>query len=73
MWKDGFEGLLKIDSLKEISTSFLADAASKSNSDTCTQDSQVTESSESSAMQEDGSSPSQVSCGDIICNETSNT
>ncbi|KAF7828742.1 uncharacterized protein G2W53_019906 [Senna tora] len=55
MYKDRFEGLLRIDSLKEVntSTSFLSAVSS------CTR------------MSEDGSSPVQVSSTDAICDESS--
>ncbi|KAF8405057.1 hypothetical protein HHK36_009954 [Tetracentron sinense] len=68
MCKDRFEGLLKIDSLKEISTSLPIDAPSKSNADSCTQgSSQVTISS--SSRMPDGSSPTQVLSRDVVCDE----
>lgn len=70
MCKDGFEGLLKIDSLKDISnTSLLADSTCKAVADTCARDSsQVTVSS--SMTKEDSSSPAQVSSKDILCEES---
>ncbi|KAK9285030.1 hypothetical protein L1049_024212 [Liquidambar formosana] len=67
--KDRFEGLLRIDSLKGINTPLLADAASKSNADTCTHGSSQVTISSSSRMPEDGSSPTQVSSRDIVCDE----
>ncbi|CAK9166479.1 unnamed protein product [Ilex paraguariensis] len=69
MCKDHFEGLLRIDSLKEVSIPLLADAASKSNVDTCTHGSSQVTISSSNRMQEDGSSPTQVSSGDVLCDE----
>lgn len=70
MCKDGFEGLLKIDSLKDISnTSLLADSTCKGIVDTCARDSsQVTVSS--SMTKEDSNSPAQVSSKDVLCEES---
>lgn len=70
MCKDVFEGLLRIDSLKDISsTSLLADSASKAIADTCARDSsQVTVSS--SMTKEDSNSPAQVSSKDVLCEES---
>ncbi|KAK2967557.1 hypothetical protein RJ640_030428, partial [Escallonia rubra] len=67
MCKDSFEGLLKIDTLKEVKTHLLADADAK-NADTCTHDSSQVTVSSNSRMQEDGESPPQVSPGDA-CDE----
>ncbi|KAL8124869.1 hypothetical protein AgCh_012508 [Apium graveolens] len=68
MCKDGFEGLLKIDSLKDISTSLLADSTCKAIADICARDSsQVTVSS--SMTKEDSNSPAQVSSKDA-CEES---
>ncbi|XP_044470132.1 uncharacterized protein LOC123199290 isoform X3 [Mangifera indica] len=71
MCKDRFEGLLRIDSLKEVNTSFLAATAvmSKSNGDSCTQASSQLTTSSNARLSEDGSSPSQVSSGDVVCDE----
>ncbi|KAK3010392.1 hypothetical protein RJ639_011706, partial [Escallonia herrerae] len=67
MCKDSFEGLLKIDTLKEVKTHLLADADAK-NADTCTHDSSQVTVSSNSRMREDGESPPQVSPGDA-CDE----
>ncbi|KAI3462759.1 hypothetical protein Pfo_019422 [Paulownia fortunei] len=65
MCRDQFEGLLWINSLKELGSPSLGDAASKSNVDSCTQgSSQVTISSINTGMQED-SSPNQISSREI--------
>ncbi|KAJ0096518.1 hypothetical protein Patl1_28724 [Pistacia atlantica] len=71
MCKDRFEGLLRIDSLKEINTPLLGAAAvmSKSNADSCTQASSQATISSNGRLSEDGSSPSQVSSGDVVCDE----
>ncbi|EYU44384.1 hypothetical protein ABFS82_08G048400 [Erythranthe guttata] len=72
MCKDQFEGLLWINSLKEVGSPLLGDAASKSTIDTCTQGSSpVTVSSSNARMHEDGSSPNQISSTDIGCDENS--
>ncbi|XP_011099155.1 uncharacterized protein LOC105177636 [Sesamum indicum] len=72
MCKDQFEGLLWINSLKELGSHLLGDAASKSTVDSCTQgSSQVTICSSNMRMQEDGSSPNQISSTDIGCDENS--
>lgn len=71
MCKDRFEGLLKIDLLKEVSPLFLnGAAATKSNADNSSThgSSQVTVSS-STRMQEDGNSPTQASSRDVVCDE----
>ncbi|XP_026445879.1 uncharacterized protein LOC113346630 isoform X2 [Papaver somniferum] len=68
MCKDRFEGLLKIDCLKDINTSLLTESKSNINLDADTSgSSQVTV---SSRMLEDSSSPSQVSPGDVVCDES---
>ncbi|KAK2998496.1 hypothetical protein RJ639_023499 [Escallonia herrerae] len=67
MCKDSFEGLLKIDTLKEVKTHLLADADAK-NADTCTHDSSQVTVSSNSRMQEDGESLRQVSPRDA-CDE----
>ncbi|KAL0450330.1 UNVERIFIED_CONTAM: hypothetical protein Slati_1589400 [Sesamum latifolium] len=65
-----FEGLLWINSLKELGSPMLGEAASKSTVDSCTQgSSQVTICSSNMRMQEDGSSPNQISSTDIGCDE----
>lgn len=70
MCKDQFEGLLWINSLKELGSPLLGDVASKSTVDSCTQgSSQVTICSSNMRMQEDGSSPNQISSADIGCDE----
>lgn len=68
MCEDRFEGLLKIDSLKESSTPLIGGGMSKSNSDTCTQGSSQVTVSSSGRMTEDGSSLTQVSTRDV-CDE----
>ncbi|CAH2075718.1 unnamed protein product [Thlaspi arvense] len=69
MCKDRFEGLLRIDSLKEVRGPLLIDAASKSHADSSTQGcSQVTISS-SGKTQEDGNSPTHTSSRDVVCDE----
>lgn len=70
MCKDRFEGLLKIDSLKEVNPPLLSTTAGllKSNSDSCSNgSSQVTKSS-GVRISEDGSSPTQASSRDA-CDE----
>ncbi|KAI4327465.1 hypothetical protein L6164_019924 [Bauhinia variegata] len=70
MCKDRFEGLLRIDSLKEVNTPFIATVStSRSYADSCRGSSQVTISS-GTKMSEDGSSPTQASSGDVICDES---
>ncbi|XP_071710724.1 uncharacterized protein [Rutidosis leptorrhynchoides] len=69
MCKDRFEGLLKIDHLKEVNFSMIPDSLYKLNGDN-NSSSQGTATS-SSKMQEDGSSPTQVSStGDFASDET---
>nr|DAD22334.1 TPA_asm: hypothetical protein HUJ06_023797 [Nelumbo nucifera] len=68
--KDRFEGLLRIDTLKEINTPLLIDVTSKANADTSTTGSSQITISSSSRMPEDGGSPSQVSSRDVICDES---
>ncbi|KAF6171966.1 hypothetical protein GIB67_029384 [Kingdonia uniflora] len=70
MCKDHFEGLLKIDSLKEIKTPLIIDDVSKKNTGNSTPGSSQMTISSSNRMVEDGSSPTQVSSGDVICDET---
>ncbi|GAV80725.1 CLTH domain-containing protein [Cephalotus follicularis] len=72
MCKDHFETLLRIDSLKEINAPLLSAAAIlKSNADSFPHhgSSQVTVSS-NTRMSEDGSSPTQVSSRDVVCDES---
>ncbi|XP_077251485.1 ran-binding protein in the microtubule-organising centre protein [Tasmannia lanceolata] len=69
MCNDRFEGLLKIDYLKEIDAPLLIDSTTKTNVDTCTHSSSQVTISSSSRMPEDGSSPSQVSSRDVVCEE----
>ncbi|KAI3669842.1 hypothetical protein L6452_41275 [Arctium lappa] len=70
MCKDRFEGLLKINLLKEVDSPLLADTLSKSSADVCTHTSSQGTATSSSRMQEDGS-PAQVSStGDVVSDET---
>ncbi|XP_073018780.1 uncharacterized protein [Primulina eburnea] len=70
MCKDQFEGLLWINSLKELDSHVLGDTSCKSYSNTCTQgSSQVTISSGSTRTHEDGNSPNQISSTDLGCDE----
>ncbi|KAK9948882.1 hypothetical protein M0R45_004438 [Rubus argutus] len=70
MCKDHFESLLRIDSLKEVNMPSLAAAAtSKSNADSCSNGSSQVTISSSTRMVEDGSSLSQVSSRDVVCDE----
>lgn len=69
MCKDRFEGLLKIDHLKDVNYPMLPDTLYKLSGDNHSS-SQGTATS-SSRMQEDGSSPAQVSStGDVASDET---
>lgn len=68
MCKDRFEGLLKINSLKEISSPLLADAASRS-SDISIQGSSHATVSSGTGLQDDVGSPTQTSAGDVACDE----
>lgn len=71
MCKDRFEGLLKIDALKEVNSPLLTDSLSKSSNEICNHSSSQGTATSSSRMQEDGSSPAQVSStGDIPPDET---
>ncbi|KAF6171341.1 hypothetical protein GIB67_020408 [Kingdonia uniflora] len=70
MCKDHFEGLLKIDSLKEIKAPLIIDDVSKKNTDNSTPGSSQMTTSSSNRMVEDGNNPTQVSSGDVICDET---
>ncbi|XP_028760486.1 uncharacterized protein LOC114719193 isoform X2 [Neltuma alba] len=70
MCKDRFEGLLRIDSLKEVNAPFLASVSmSKSYADSCTHGSSQVTVSSGTRVSEDGSSPTQVSSRDVICDE----
>lgn len=70
MCKDRFESLLRIDSLKDVSSPMVGVAAlSKSNTDSA-QGSSVVTTSSSPRMADDGSSPTQVSSSDGICDES---
>ncbi|CAI9763297.1 unnamed protein product [Fraxinus pennsylvanica] len=68
MCKDHFEGLLRINSLREVGIPVLGDLACNSTVDACTQGSSQTSSS-TTQMQEDGSSPTQTSSTDLGCDE----
>lgn len=71
MCKDRFEGLLRIDSLKEASTPFLAPVStSKSYADSCTNGSSQATVSSGTRMSEDGNSPTQASSRDVVCDES---
>lgn len=71
MCKDRFEGLLKIDLLKEVNSSLLADNLSKSSGDISNRSSSQGTATSSSRMPEDGSSPAQVSStADVASDET---
>lgn len=71
MCKDRFESLLKIDSLKEVSPTFFSAAPpSKSRGESCTTGSSQLTVSSGAAVPEDGSSPSQISSGDVVCDES---
>lgn len=72
MCKDHFEGLLKIDLLKQVDSSLLSDTLSKSLSyDVCNNTSSQGTATSTSKMQEDGSSPAQgSSTGEIVSDET---
>ncbi|KAF8018613.1 hypothetical protein BT93_H3494 [Corymbia citriodora subsp. variegata] len=70
MCKDRFESLLRIDSLKDVSSPMVAIAAlSKPNTDSA-QGSSVVTTSSSPRMADDGSSPTHGSSGDGICDES---
>ncbi|CAL0312801.1 unnamed protein product [Lupinus luteus] len=70
MCKDRFEGLLRIDSLKEVNTPFISPVSmSKSHGDSCTNGSSQATVSSVTRMSEDGGSPAQESSRDIICDE----
>ncbi|XP_073123071.1 uncharacterized protein [Henckelia pumila] len=70
MCKDQFEGLLWINSLRELGSPLLGESSCKTYSNNCTQgSSQVTVSSGSTRTHEDGNSPNQISSTDIGCDE----
>ncbi|KAF5463814.1 hypothetical protein F2P56_013944 [Juglans regia] len=72
MCKDRFESHLRIDSLKEVNTPLHPSVAlSNLNADTCTLGSSQVTISSSAKNSEDGSSPTQVSSRDVICDENS--
>lgn len=69
MCKDRFENLLRIDSLKDVSSPMVAVAAlSKSNTDSA-QGSSVVTTSSSPRMADDGSSATHIFSSDGICDE----
>ncbi|PWA52799.1 CTLH LisH motif-containing protein [Artemisia annua] len=71
MCKDRFEGLLKIDLLKEVNSSLLADNLSKSSGDISNPTSSQGTATSNSRMPEDGNSPAQVSSTvDVASDET---
>ncbi|KAL2504887.1 LisH and RanBPM domains containing protein [Abeliophyllum distichum] len=67
MCKDHFEGLLRINSLREVGIPVLGDLACNSTMDACAQGS--SQISPSTKMQEDGSNPNQMSSSDLGCDE----
>ncbi|KAI4326114.1 hypothetical protein MLD38_031458 [Melastoma candidum] len=69
MCRDRFEGLLRIDFLKDVNRAGVA-AMSKSNADSCTHGSSVMTTSSSARMADDGSSPAQVSSSEGVCDES---
>ncbi|XP_022739973.1 uncharacterized protein LOC111292053 isoform X2 [Durio zibethinus] len=70
MWKDCFESLLRIDSLKENNTPVLTSlATSKSNTDSCTLGSSQVTISSTTRVSDDGGSPNQASSRDVIHDE----
>ena|ERR1044072_32861 len=70
MCKDRFEGLLRIDSLKEVNTPFMTPVSmTKSYADSCTNGSSQATVSSGTRMSEDGNSPTQVSSRDVGCDE----
>lgn len=68
MCKDHFEEFLKIHHLKEVEISVKNDAASKLHADDCAHGASQTTNCSSSKL-EDGSSPSQVSSTENVCEE----
>ncbi|CAL1408691.1 unnamed protein product [Linum trigynum] len=70
MCKDRFEGLMRIDSLKELETPLLSACSMlSSNADSSTQGSSQVTTSSSARLPEDGTSPAQVSSGEV-CDES---
>ncbi|KAE7999595.1 hypothetical protein FH972_004003 [Carpinus fangiana] len=70
MCRDRFENHLRIDSLKEVNTSLLtAGAILNSNADTSTLGSSQVTICSSAKISEDGSSPTQASSRDVVCDE----
>ncbi|CAI0554055.1 unnamed protein product [Linum tenue] len=70
MCKDRFEGLMRIDSLKELETPLLSACSMLSSSaDSSTQGSSQVTTSSSARLPEDGTSPAQVSSGEV-CDES---
>lgn len=70
MCRDRFESHLRIDSLKEVNTSLLtAGATLNSNADTSTLGSSQVTICSSAKISEDGSSPTQASSRDVVCDE----
>lgn len=68
MGKDHFEGLLRINSLREVGIPVLGDLACNSTGDACAQGSSQISSS-TTQLQEDGSSPTPTSSTDLGCDE----
>ena len=68
MCKDRFEEFLKIEYLKQVDVPVKSDATSKLHADNCTHGSSQTTMCSSSKL-EDGSSPSQVSSSENVCDE----
>lgn len=71
MCRDRFESHLRIDSLKEVNTPLLltAGATLNSNADTSTLGSSQVTICSSTKISEDGSSPTQASSRDVVCDE----
>ncbi|XP_052196291.1 uncharacterized protein LOC127803806 isoform X2 [Diospyros lotus] len=69
MGKDRFEGLLRIGSLKEVSSPMLPGPVSNSNLDTCTSGSSQVAISSTGRMHEDDNSPTQVSSRELVFDE----
>ena len=68
MCKDRFEEFLKIDHLKQVDVPVKSNATSKPHADICTHGSSQTTICSTSKL-EDGSSPSQVSPSENVCDE----
>jgi len=70
MCRDRFENHLRIDSLKEVNTPLLtAGATLNSNADTSALGSSQVTICSSTKISEDGSSPTQASSRDVVCDE----